>query len=166
MLGTDLMRGAIHSALERTREKRDRLDFQEGDINNLSQVPVCIDTIIAIDSIHYRGISLELLITQLKGFLTEKGQMGIFYSDHCDFRPIKLEQVLNNLKLSFQMWDFTDSEHKIWLKQAHFLEELKEDFIAEGNQRGYNVRKTDCDTMLSLFYKKTGRRNLYHVQLV
>ncbi len=166
VLGIDIMEGAILSAQNRTREKRIRLDFQEGNINNLSLDPACVDTIIVIDSIYFLDIPLELLIKQLKNFLMQGGQMGIFYSEHIGPRRIKLERVLKNLNLSFQTWNFTDSEHDIWLKQAQVLEELHEDFIAEGNTLGYTMRKLDYETWLPFLEDGKGNRQLFHVQLV
>lgn len=166
VLGIDALSGAIHSALERTREKRERIDFKEGNFYDLSLDPACADTIIAIDSLYSHGLSHEQLITQLKVLLTRGGQMGIFYSKHCDPRRKKLDQALNNLNLSFQTWHFTDSEHEVWLKQAQALKELEEDFMAEGNQAGYNVCKVDCDSWLPVLEEGKGRRYLYHVQLL
>ena len=91
--------------------------------------------------------------------------MGIFYSKHCDPRRKKLDQALNNLNLSFQTWDFTDSEQEVWFKQAQALKELKEDFMAEGNQAGYNICKVDCESWLPVLEEGKGHRYLYHVKL-
>ncbi|MFC1852729.1 class I SAM-dependent methyltransferase [candidate division CSSED10-310 bacterium] len=77
--GIDYAPEAIKRARERTRAKRPRLTFQEGDMNRLSLADAGFDTVIDIDSFAHSE-DLEKLIARLKGILNSAGQMGCLNS--------------------------------------------------------------------------------------
>lgn len=164
ILGVDFASGAIRYANERACEKQDRIKFQEADINNLNLAPACVDTIISIDSLHFAK-DMEKTIRQMMLILKAGGQMGIFYSQHCNPQNLDLTQILIKLDLNYQAWDYTKREHDLWYRQKQVLEEMKKEFESEGNLPLFHILLLDCQTMLNAFDAGKGRRLLYHIQL-
>ncbi|NHJ48646.1 MAG: methyltransferase domain-containing protein [Asgard group archaeon] len=173
VLGIDLANEAINLANKRTQEKQQRLDYQIGDINNLTLSSNSFDTIIAIATLHYT-IDINKTINQLKEILTPQGQIGIFtfqYAFENDNPDIlhpdntNLAQVLKKNNLEFRTWDFTDNEIKIRQKQLLIANELKEQFEEEGNIDLYNDRIEECEIDLKRLLSGQKRRFLYHIQL-
>ena len=173
VLGIDIAATAIKRAQERTREKRNRLEFQVGDISNLSFDVLDVDTVIGIATLHYIE-DLNKVIRQLKEILTPNGQMGFFtfqYRAETDSSRIlipentKLGQVLKKNNLKFQTWDFTNKEIEIRRKQIQIAQELRKDFQEEGNEDLCNDRIEECEIDLPRLETGKKRRYLYHVQL-
>ncbi|MFX0096081.1 MAG: class I SAM-dependent methyltransferase [Candidatus Hodarchaeota archaeon] len=173
VLGIDIAAEAIRRAQIRTQEKKNRLEFREGDINNLSLPPSSVDSIIAIATLHYVE-DLEQAIGQMKTILTPHGQMGLFSFQYCfdnDSPDIllpdntRLAQALKKHNLSFRTWDFTEREKKIWRRQLQIATELKEAFRAEGNLDLCEDRIEECEVDLPRLDAGKKRRYLYHVQL-
>ncbi|MHA1945274.1 MAG: class I SAM-dependent methyltransferase [Candidatus Hodarchaeales archaeon] len=173
VLGIDMATNAIKHAQERTREKRNRLEFKIGDINNLSFDVIDVDTVIGIATLHYIE-DLNKVIIQLKEIITPNGQMGFFtfqYRAETDSSNIlspentKLGQVLKKNNLKFQTWDFTDKEIEIRRKQIQIAQELRKDFQEEGNEDLCNDRIEECEIDLPRLETGKKRRYLYHVQL-
>jgi len=172
VLGIDIAGGAIERAQARTQKKRDRLEFQEGDLNNLS-LPVSVDTIIAIATLHFAE-NLEKTIGQMKALLTPHGQMGLFSFQYCfanDTPDIllpdntNLAQALKKHGMSFKTWDFTEREKEIWHRQRQAATELMEQFRAEGNLDLCEGRIEECEEDLPRLDAGKKKRYLYHVQL-
>ena len=170
--GIDLAAEAIRSAQERTKGKKNRLVFQEGDLNNLDLPAASFNRIIAIDTLYFVD-DLERLADQMKAILQPNGQMGIFYSQM--IRPedskelllpkkTKLAQALKKHNLDFQTFDYTEKEHELWLKEKQVAEELKSEFEAEGNIDLYNSRIEESDYVLKFIESGRSRRYLYHVR--
>ena len=173
VLGIDMAATAIKRAQERTREKRNRLEFQVGDINNLAFDEIDVDTVIGIATLHYIE-DLNKVVKQLKEALPPNGQMGFFtfqYRAETDSSNVlfpentKLGQVLNKNNLKFQTWDFTNKEIEIRRKQIQIAQELRRDFQEEGNEDLCNDRIEECEIDLPRLETGKKRRYLYHVQL-
>lgn len=173
VLGIDIATEAVKRAQARTWKKRNRLEFQENDLNNLTLPQGSVDTIVAIATLHYAE-NLERTIGQMKALLTPHGQMGLFSfqycsaSDHPDIllpNKTHLAQALKKHNLSFQTWDFTEMEKKIWHQQLQAARELMEEFRAEGNLDLCEDRIEECEEDLPRLEAGTKRRYLYHVQL-
>ncbi|MHA1542395.1 MAG: class I SAM-dependent methyltransferase, partial [Candidatus Hodarchaeales archaeon] len=173
VLGIDMATTAIKRAQERTREKRNRLEFQVGDINNLSFDLIDVDTVIGIATLHYIE-DLNKVIKQLKEILPSNGQMGFYtfqYRAEIDSSRIlipentKLGQVLKKNNLKFQTWDFTDKEIEIRRKQIQIAQELRKDFQEEGNEDLCNDRIEECEIDLPRLENGKKRRYLFHVKL-
>jgi len=171
ILGIDFATNAIKRAMERTSEKRQRLHFQEGNMNDLDFPDDWFDTIIAIDT-RYFVEDLEKTIGQMKEILKPDGHMGLFFSSMTPSQEAKeilqpdktrLAKALQKHDLSFQTWDFTENEKEIWFKEPEVAEDLKNDFEEEGNLNIYNHRISESEQILP--YVKTDRcsRFLYHV---
>ena len=163
IIGVDLVTELIIRAIERTREKKDRLEFLEGDMNDLSFPPAIADTIIIIDSLQHVS-DLMRVVGQMKSFLKPQGQMGIFYSEHFSLHKLKLAEVLKKHNLSFQTFDYSKKEHEIWRNRKLTLEELKEEFRVEGNLQAWKFLNRQCKMLLKVLDAGKGERYLYHVQ--
>ncbi|MFX0062429.1 MAG: class I SAM-dependent methyltransferase [Candidatus Hermodarchaeota archaeon] len=173
VLGIDIATDAIKHAQMRTKGKKNRLEFREDDLNNLSLPPASVDTIIAIATLHYTE-NLEKTIGQMKAVLRPHGQMGLFSFQYCFEKdtpdillPDKthLAQALKKHNLSFKTWDFTEREKKIWRLQLQIGTELMEEFRAEGNLDLVEDRIEECEVDLPRLEAGKKRRYLYHVQL-
>ncbi len=173
VLGIDIATEAIKRAQIRTQEKRNRLEFREGDLNNLSLPPASVDTVIAIATLHYTE-NLEKTIGQMKTVLRPNGQMGLFSFQYCfaDDTPdillpdkTQLAQALKKHNLSFKTWDFTEREKKIRRRQLQIGTALMEEFQAEGNLDLCEDRIEECELDLPRLDAGKKRRYLYHVQL-
>lgn len=173
ILGIDIASKAIQRAQARTQEKRDRLEFRERDLNDLSLPPASVDTIIAVATLHYAE-NLEKTVGQMKAILAPQGQMGLFTFQYRAsnespdiLRPEKtrLGQALKKHNLLFQTWDFTEREKDIRRKQLKAAAELESAFRAEGNLDLCNDRIEECKVDLPRLEAGKKRRYLYHVQL-
>ena len=173
ILGIDVACDAIDLAKKRTQEKRQQLNYQIGDINNLTIAPNSFDTIIAIATLHYT-IDIDKTIKQIKEILKPSGQMGIFtfqYAFKNDNHDIlhpdntNLAQILKKNNLEFRTWDFTNNEIEIIQNQLLIARELKEQFQEEGNIDLCNDRIEECEVDLARLLKGQKRRFLYHVQI-
>lgn len=173
VVGVDIANEAITHAQERTRQKRDRLEFRYGDMNNLGLPPASFDTIIAIASLHYAK-DLDETIRQLIKVLTPDGQMGLFafqYASESDSPDVLLPEnmdlarALQKHSLDFQTWEFTEQEIKIRRKQLQVAKELLEAYREEGNLDLCEDRIEECEIDLPRLEAGMKRRYLYHVRL-
>ncbi|MFW9915161.1 MAG: class I SAM-dependent methyltransferase [Candidatus Thorarchaeota archaeon] len=173
VLGIDIALKAIQRAQARTQEKRDRLEFREGDLNDLSLPPASVDTIIAVATLHYAE-NLEKTVGQMKTILTPQGQMGLFTfqyrgsNESLDIlRPDKTQigQALKKYNLVFRTWDFTEREKDIWRKELKAATDLESEFRAEGNLDLCEDRIEECKADLPRLEAGEKRRYLYHVQM-
>jgi ubiquinone/menaquinone biosynthesis C-methylase UbiE len=173
IVGVDIANEAITYAQERTRQKRDRLEFRYGDMNNIDFLPASFDTIIAIASLHYAR-DLDEIIRQLINILNPNGQMGLFafqYASESDSPDMLLPEntdlarALQKHSLGFQTWEFTEQEIKIWRKQFKVAKELMEAYQEEGNLDLCKDRIEECEIDLPRLEAGRKRRYLYHVRL-
>jgi len=77
--GLDYSASGIRVARERCREKRDRLIFVEGDMNDLDLPEASFDAIVSIDTLYFAG-DLVKTVEGLEGTLKPEGCMGILYT--------------------------------------------------------------------------------------
>lgn len=173
VIGVDIASGAIESALNRTQEKRHRIDFRVGDMDDLSLPPASVDCIIAIDTLYYVE-SLETTIKQMQLILKSNGQMGLFYSEICaqnesktilQSNKTKLAVVLKQQGLKYQVFDLTESEHKLWNHLRQLYEDLKTQFQEEGNLDLWEKSYQETISMAKTYNEGRCRRYLYHVKL-
>ena len=174
VLGIDIADEVIACAQARTKEKRYRLEFREGDLNNLQLPPASVDTIIAIATLHYVE-DLDKTISQMKAILKPHGQMGLFsfqYLSDNDPPDIllpnntTLAQVLKKHDLPFRTWNFTEREKEVYRRQRQVATELMEEFRAEGNLDLCEDRIEECEEDLPLLEAGKKQQYLYHVQLL
>lgn len=78
--GLDYSAEAVAMAMERTRTRRDRLDFQVGNLDQLDFAPGSFDLLVAIDSL-YMPNDLNRTLEQMRALLRPGGQMAMYYSN-------------------------------------------------------------------------------------
>jgi SAM-dependent methyltransferase len=78
--GLDYSAEAVNLALERTRGRRDRLEFLVGNLDQLNFAPGSFDLLVSIDSL-YMPNDLNRTLLQMRGLLRPGGRMVIFYSN-------------------------------------------------------------------------------------
>lgn len=172
VMGIDFSAGAIKRAQERTRKKRARLSYQVMDMDELSLPSKSSSGVISIDALQFVN-DLKRTAQLAQECLRENGQMGILYSVNLsagettdDLEPDQtpLAKVLQECRLDFQTWDFTQDEMGIWEKILHVAEELRHEYEAEGRLYLYETAVSDARPMLDAV--KTGRRRryLYHIR--
>ena len=171
--GLDFANKVIRRAQKRTKEKKDRLLFEVGNIMNPPFQQRSFDTIIAIDSLYFVN-NLQEALKKIKTLLTANGQMGIFYSqgvkpDESRSRLMpketKLGRVLTKLKLRFRTWNYTKSEMRHWKKRKRVALKLMSAFKSEGNLRICNGLIKEAEYALKFVDSRRISRYLYHVCL-
>jgi ubiquinone/menaquinone biosynthesis C-methylase UbiE len=173
LTGIDFAPGTIERALERTEEKRDRLNYEVGDMNSLDMPADSFDTIIAIDTLYFVE-NLGNTVGQMKRIMRPDGQMGLFFSQKVEpeeskarlrARETDLGRVLSAHNLAFTSWDFTQNEHDHWRRSLELAEELKDAFEEEGNLNIYKTRMEEGRRLLKMSDQGRSSRFLYHVRL-
>ena len=171
VLGVDIAAGAVTRAKERTRDRRSRLRFQVGDLDDLRFPAACCDTLVAIDSLYFVE-NLENTLGEMRDMLAPGGQMGIWFTETIgpeDSRELllakgtRLAQVLRRHDLDFQTWDFSDDEKEHWSRTLQIAGELKDAFAAEGNRDLCENRIREAERVLQYVESDRIRRYLYHV---
>jgi len=173
VIGVDIALDALSFAQERAIGKRDRLEFQYGDMNNLDYPPGSFDTVIGIASLHYAD-DLDETIHRLKKILTPGGQMGLFTfqyvidSDPPDIllpENTDLGRALKANSLDFKTWNFTEDEINIRKRQLEAARNLSEAFREEGNYALCVDRIEECKIDLPHLEAGRKQRYLYHAYL-
>jgi SAM-dependent methyltransferase len=166
--GLDVADEAIGRAQERTRDKRERLSFQVGNINTLEAFPRTFDAIIAIDALH---IAVELVdaLRRALAALKPGGSMGIFWESwiragtpETSLQPdgTRLAQALEKLGLSYRPVDYSAANLALWQDSRRALGELRADFETEGNAILYQTALEETERL----DWGTGCRYLYLVR--
>ena len=171
--GIDFAPGAIERALERTQDKRDRLNYRVGDMNDLDMSDDSFDTVIAIDTLYFVE-NLEDVLNQTQRLLNPGGQMGLFFSKMIEAGEPKerlradrtrLAEVLKSDSLTVQTWEFTRNEHDHWLRSLELAEKLKEAFAEEDNLSIYKSRVEEGQRLLKISDEGRSSRFLYHIRI-
>lgn len=159
VVGLDFASKAIERSLKRTSEKRERLNYVIGNIDELSFEDGSFDVIISIDSLYFVD-NIESTVKELRRLLRpSSGRMGIFFDQSCavdESREILLSEntnvgkALRNNHLTYHVVDFTSNSREIWIREIEAAEELKESFVKEGNTTIYEDRAKDARQTLEL----------------
>ena len=170
--GFDYSPTAIRLASERTYSKRDKLIFENGDINDKEYPPDTFDAIISVDSLYFAN-DLENAITKMYSWLHLKGMLAFYYSvmrfdrkeskDIMSSKKTPLAKALINAGIAYSVFDFTKEcyEHQK-LKRKTALD-LKNDFKEEGTifLFDYLFRESISEDMSFEDYKEFCARFLY-----
>ncbi len=169
--GMDYSATAIHTAIARTRTKRERLEFHEGDLNELDLPDEAFDAAISIDSIYWAadfahtlssikqtlrpGGQLAILIVQT---LADGGGPEVLEKDHT---PVA--EALRAIGLDYEVHDLTSSYTGFWPRAKEAAVDLYEAFAAEGNALIADnwIREAD-EEYLPAIEAGEMRRYLYH----
>ena len=174
MVGLDFAAEVIGNAQHRTVNKKDRLTYMAGDMNDLAFEEGSFDAIISIDTLYFVE-SIDATIGKLKSLLKPtSGRLAIFYDQACDpdsSRDVllpgktKVGTALSNNGLVYETVDYTASSRGIWIREIEAAEELKELFIKEGNSDIYEDRAQDAKRTLEKILKERQVRYFYLTKL-
>ena len=170
--GIDFSSEAIEFAQNRTRNKQKRLSFQLMDMDEIDFSPNSFDTVLSIDTLYFVN-DLYKTINALRGSLQENGQMGIFYNSKIAVDDPKelllpeksaLTEALEKCGLQYETWEFTAEENDFWRKGVSLANDLKDQFVEEGNLAIYESHISEATRELELIDTERKRRYLYHVR--
>ncbi len=157
MVGLDFAAEVIKNAQQQTVDKKDRLTYVPGDMNELSFKEGSFDAIISIDTLYFVE-SIDATIRRLKKLLKPpNGRLAIFYDQTCDpdeSRDILLPEntkvgvALSSNGLAYETVDYTTNSKDIWIREIKAAEELKELFVKEDNADIYEDRVQDAKRTL------------------
>ena len=151
--GLDYAATATETASRRTDSKRDRLSFIQGDMNSLGFADHFFDIVISIDTIYWVA-DIDDAIASLIRLLKPGGRLGIFVANTplLDDEPGAYEpdgswiaRSLKKLGLAYDIHDYTESFLLFWPKLRKVALELKDDFVAEGNEVIFDSFMLDAD---------------------
>jgi SAM-dependent methyltransferase len=142
-LGLDYAPEAVDFALWRTRNKRERLNFIQGNLDHLDSLPKKFDIMLSIDTL-YMPNQLPETLRKMQALAAPGGQMLVFYS-HFAFQPGEprerltpggnaLGQALAEVGLSYQTWDFSEATFYLMRRKHRLALEMTADFETEGSQ--------------------------------
>jgi len=171
--GIDFSSEAIKFARNRTKKKQDRLSFQVMDMDEIKMPLNSFDTVLSVDTLYFVN-DLYKTMNALRGSLQEQGQIGIFYSAKISpgeskemLRPENtiLAKALEKCGMHYEIWDFSAEEKEFWNNSLNIANELKNQFVEEGNLTLYESRINEATRELE--FSDTGRRRryLYHAWL-
>lgn len=173
MVGLDFAAEVIKKAQHRTANKKDRLTYVAGDMDELSFEKGSFDAIISIDTLYFVE-SIDATIRELKSLLKPaSGRLAIFFDQACDpdeSRDILLPEntkvggALSNNDLAYVTVDYTASSRAIWIREIEVAEELKELFAKEGNADIYEDRAKDAKRTLETIENGRQVRHFYLAQ--
>jgi len=155
--GLDFASELIKTSQQRTADKKGRLSYVVGNMDELAFEEGSFDAIISIDTLYFVE-SINATVKDLKRLLKPPtGRLAIFYDQSIDpdeskelLLPenTKVGKALRNDNMIFQTVDFTPNSREIWIREIKAAEELKELFISEGNTEIYEDRSKDAKKTL------------------
>ena len=171
--GLDYAATAIDTAVERTRDKCERLHFVQGDMNALEFAEDAFDKVISIDTIYWVA-DIDAALKSIHRLTAPGGRIAIFIADTpaADDPPGAFEasgtrvgKSLARLGLAYQVHDYTEQFVHFWPKLKEVVLDLKDDFIAEGNEVIFDSLMLDTVGYLSAGNESRLRRYLYVIDV-
>ncbi len=157
IVGLDFASELIKTAQKRTADKKSRLTYVVGNMDELSFEEGSFDAIISIDTLYFVD-SIDATIEELKKLLkTTTGRLAIFSDQNVDpdeSRDIllpentKVGKALRSNNLTYETTDFTANSRQIWIREIEAAKELKDLFVKEGNTDIYEDRARDAKQTL------------------
>jgi SAM-dependent methyltransferase len=161
-------------ANQRTADKRSRLTFLQGDMNDLDLPARSLDAVISLDTLYWVS-DLEETLSKLVAALRPGGRMGIFMNHHigkgddpAELEPqcTELSKALSRLGVSFKTSDYTLQIGEFWQKIWQAATDLQTEFESEGNGfiAASLIRESVEEYLPDI---KAGRiaRYLYHIRI-
>jgi len=166
VLGIDFAKGAIKSAQDRV--KNSDVEFNVGNINELNFSDESFDYVLTIDTLYF-GSDLEKIVKDIKRILKPNGKLISFYSskktdlNKSGPESTGLGKILEKEKIKYDYWNYTENEKRVWENTLKVAEELKQDFINEGNLEIYKGRVAEAAKNLKWQSNGEMVRYLYYV---
>jgi len=175
--GVDISPVGIRQARAHTKEKRDRLTFQVGNIQRLDLDANSFDRVLLVDTLYF--CSARAVIEQVKRLVAPGGRAGILFSQwippdkgrgsasKTQLRPegTLLARALRASGLTFWTWDFCAQEIAHWTHKLDVLVKLGPAFEAEDKLWLYEYRLDETKSHTRTLGRHTRSRYLYYVPL-
>jgi ubiquinone/menaquinone biosynthesis C-methylase UbiE len=151
--GLDYAVTAIETAAKRTNGKQDRLAFVRGDMNALDFADSTFDAVVAVDTIYWVA-NLDEALASISRLLKPGGRLAIFVAitpamgnSPATYVPNGnwVAKALTKRGLDYDVHDYTETFLNHWPKLKEAVLELKDDFIAEGNEAMVDSFMLDAD---------------------
>lgn len=151
--GLDYAATAIETGAIRSSGKSDRLTFVQGDMNSLDFAELSFDKVVLIDTIYWVA-DIDKTLASLVRLIKPGGRIGIFVSitpainaTPNTFEPDSnwIAMALKKRELDYDVHDYTDGFLKFWPKLRQVALELRDDFVAEGNEAILESYMVDAD---------------------
>jgi ubiquinone/menaquinone biosynthesis C-methylase UbiE len=151
--GLDYAATAIETAANRTSGKQDRLTFVQGDMNALDFADRSFDKVVSIDTIYWVA-DIDEALASISRLIKPGGRLGILiaHTPLIDDTPGAYEadgtwiaRSLRELGLAYGVYDYTESFLQFWPRLKQVVLELKDDFVAEGNEVIFDSFMLDAD---------------------
>jgi ubiquinone/menaquinone biosynthesis C-methylase UbiE len=151
--GLDYAATAIETATNRTSGKEERLAFVQGDMNSLDFAENSFDKIVSIDTIYWVA-DIDNALASIGKLIKPGGRIGIFVAntplmddspDAYNLHGTWIAKSLSKLSLSYDAYDYTESFLSFWPKLKEVALDLRDDFIAEGNEVIFDSFMLDAD---------------------
>ncbi len=170
MVGLDFATEVISMAQRRTINKKDRLTYVVGDMDELTFEERSFDAIISIDTLYFVD-NIDATVRKLKSLLNpSSGRLAIFYGqsrnpdesrDLLLPRNTRVGVALSNSGLVYETVDYTEKSRGIWIREIEAAGELKELFAKEGNSDIYEDREQDAKRTLETIENGRQVRHFY-----
>jgi len=172
--GLDFASELITTSQQRTADKKSRLTYVVGNMDELTFEEGSFDAIISIDTLYFVE-SIDATVKNLKRLLkAPTGRLAIFYDQSIspdESRNIllpentKVGKALIGNNMTYQTIDFTANSREIWIREIRTADELKELFIKEGNADIYEDRARDAKQTLESVESGRQVRYFYFAKL-
>jgi SAM-dependent methyltransferase len=151
--GLDISTVGIAQALERTADRRERLDFIAGDMSIAPLPDASFDAVVAADSFYFAA-DLDALLARLRHALRPGGRIAAFWStwtaDPAKRALLAPDRTRLALALAHGCWryrtlDLTAQELAHWRCKLAIIRGMEADFAAEGNLFLYRKRRIEAE---------------------
>ncbi len=172
LTGIDFSAEAIRFAAAIGRAENSRVSYRVVDMDSLTLPRMSFDVVLSIDTLYFAE-DLSKTLAALKTCLVPGGRMGLFFNTRVAagesrdrLAPDKtvLAAALERTHLSYDTWDLTAEETRIWEEELQFVQTLKAEFVAEGNLALFEGRVTEATHEVDLGRSDRKRRYLYRVR--
>jgi ubiquinone/menaquinone biosynthesis C-methylase UbiE len=140
--GIDYSESAIRTACDRTPDKREKLKFIQADLNALDLPSQTFDAAISIDSVYWVS-DMDKTISSILETIKPGGQLYILIEHRLKGESDKsylssentpVAKSLNNLKLRYDIVDYSDLFLKFWPRVKQTAIKLRDEYVAEGTE--------------------------------
>lgn len=141
VVGLEYAPEAVKVARNRTVDKKDRLSFAQGDMNDLDLEPNSFDAVMSLDTLYW-AVDLNSTMAKLAAAVKPGGQVCVFMMQGpWDDDPpgqvppeeTELGRVLETLGLSFEAHDYTARNVAFWQRNYQAAVDLLDMFESEDN---------------------------------
>ncbi len=153
VIGLDYAATAVETGANRTKSKQDRLTFVQGDMNSLDFAKYSFDKVISIDTIYWVA-DIDEALASISGLLKPGGRLGIYvaHTPLIDDTPGANEpdstwiaRSLRQQGLDYDVYDYTESFLQFWPRLKEVALDLRDRFVAEGNEVIFDSFMLDAD---------------------